>query len=197
MMTTIQGWALGLALAGAAISVAVYAKDSSKTFFKNKTERILAVRGARMIILLTQYGVAALIVASLTLDAPWLLVLFHSPLSICAGLMIGTLGIGLFLAAKMSLGVNYTPCFNAYVPHGITTSGIYARIRHPIYSANLLLVIAGFLISGSTLVLPILALLVRLYIKSAQQEEAALSAKFPEYSGYMQTSGRFLPRLKI
>ena len=121
MMTTMQGWALGIALAGAGISVAVYAKDSSKAFFKNKTERILAVRGARMTILLTQYGVAALIAASLTIDAPWLLVLFYSPLSTCAGLVIGTLGIWLFLAAKSSLGVNYTPCFNAYVPLGITT----------------------------------------------------------------------------
>ena len=194
LTTTIQLWATGLATCTAGISLAVYARDRHKDFFINKTVRIAPAKGAKGTILLAQYGVVALVAASFASDSPWLAVVGHSPPRTYAGLLTGSIGLLIFLTAKRSLGTNYTPCFNAYMPHGLTTTGIYSVIRHPIYVANLLLIFAGFLISGSLYILGILALLARIYSQSARHEEQALAGSFPGYHIYMQSTGRFFPR---
>ena len=194
LTTTIQLWATGLATCTAGVSLAVYARDRHKDFFINKTVRIAPAKGAKGTILLAQYGVVALVAASFASDSPWLAVVGHSPQRTYAGLLTGAIGLLIFLTAKRSLGTNYTPCFNAYLPHGLTTSGIYGVIRHPIYVANLLLIFAGFLISGSLYILGILALLARIYSQSARHEEQALAGSFPGYHIYMQSTGRFFPR---
>ena len=188
--------AAGLALSAAGISLAVYAKDRSATFFSGKSERVSAVKGARGTILLTQYGVVALVAASLTVDSPWLLLAYNSnAATIAAGVATGAVGLLVFLKAEQALGHNYTPCFNAFMPLGVTTWGSYSKIRHPIYAANLLLVLAAFIMSGSLYIVGIFLLLARLYSKSARREEEALSMKFPAYMEYMRRTGRFVPKL--
>lgn len=83
-------------------------------------------------------------------------------------------------------------------PHehgGLVTQGVYGLIRHPIYTAAIMLFVGIALISRSLLgLLFCIVITIFLYIKSFF-EETYLSQKFPEYSEYRKTTGRFLPRI--
>lgn len=78
----------------------------------------------------------------------------------------------------------------------LKTSGIYSLVRHPIYSG---LILIGFSLTLSFGIFPqllfFLALLLLLNVK-ARFEERLLTARFPEYSSYQASTGRFLPRLR-
>ena len=102
-------------------------------------------------------------------------------------------GLLLFFCSKLALGQSYSPCYAASVPTALKCHGPYSLIRHPIYSANLILLSAGVLISGSGVVLLVLAALFNVYQKAAALEEQALSAELPGYAAYMQQTGRFVP----
>ena len=185
---------IGMPVVGTLASVLGYASDRSKSYLVSKRERITGVKFARPTILLIQYGTGLVSILSWTWRPEFLLVPYQSVQMVLAGLLVGLLGLGLFRTARRTLAANYSPCFHAYVPNGITTSGIYRVIRHPIYTANMLMVVAGYLVSGSLLMLVMLAMLVTLYVKSARIEEAALSEQFPEYRTYLASTGRFFPR---
>ena len=56
------------------------------------------------------------------------------------GISISTISIGLFVSSKISLGKNYSPCYDQRKPKRIVMTGTYKFIRHPIYSSNILLI---------------------------------------------------------
>ena len=75
----------------------------------------------------------------------------------------------------------------------LRTTGVYACMRHPVYSA-LLLGGAAFVVLGGRLsrVWVWVALLTLLLIKT-RVEEAALTARFPGYRSYAATTPRLVP----
>lgn len=97
----------------------------------------------------------------------------------------------------MNLGNSYSPCFDSYVPQDIVKSGIYKYIRHPIYTANILLLSSLFVASGSLLMLMNTIILAIYYIPSAYKEEKVLSERFQEYKDYQRESGMFIPKVKL
>ena len=76
----------------------------------------------------------------------------------------------------------------------LVTSGIYAHIRHPLYSGMLLqlLGLAVYLPQGPMLVACILG--VCWVLLQARLEELDLLQRLPAYQDYMQRVPRFLPR---
>ncbi|WP_203733237.1 methyltransferase domain-containing protein [Paractinoplanes durhamensis] len=76
----------------------------------------------------------------------------------------------------------------------LRTNGVYACMRHPIYSA-LLLGGAAFVVLGGRLsrIWVWIALLALLLIKTGV-EEAALTARFPGYRTYAEATSRLVPR---
>ena len=77
----------------------------------------------------------------------------------------------------------------------LVTSGIYARMRHPIYSGLMLAGLALVLQSGPMPhVLYWLALVVVLNVK-VRFEERLLAAKYAGYHSYAAATPRFIPRL--
>lgn len=76
---------------------------------------------------------------------------------------------------------------------GLVTSGIYSRVRHPIYS-GLLLGALGLVVLGASVwqIVGWIALLALLMLKS-RWEERMLGAVHPGYAGYAATAGRFVP----
>ena len=106
------------------------------------------------------------------------------------------LGASLFAWALRTLGTNYSPCFDSYVPNAICRAGPYSKIRHPIYTANMLQILGVAIASGSLILFANVAVLAVLYFITANNEESVLLKALPEYSDYVQTSSMFLPSLQ-
>jgi protein-S-isoprenylcysteine O-methyltransferase Ste14 len=133
-------------------------------------------------------------IAAILWSHPWLLDLHQSDLLLVAGLIVSGVGLGLFLSAMRSLGQQYTPGHVARLPTEIVTRGPYRYIRHPVYTANLLMTTGVFLASGSIWVGLNFAVLCVYYFFAIRSEERSISARFPEYRDYMARTGRLFPR---
>ena len=78
----------------------------------------------------------------------------------------------------------------------LITSGIYSKVRHPIYSA-IFLVSAGFLlIKMSAASIMVFGALSCLLVYKARYEDKILLEKFPEASDYQKSTNAFLPKIR-
>lgn len=79
---------------------------------------------------------------------------------------------------------------------GLVTDGLYARMRHPQYTAMFLLIGSLLLQWPTFLTLLMAPVLVGAYVRLARREEAALLSQFgDDYLAYMKDVPAFLPRL--
>ena len=109
------------------------------------------------------------------------------------GLMV--LGAAIMMAAFLNLGSALTPTPVPVEGAGLRTSGLYSRVRHPIYTGLLTLALGVVLRSpGPWPAFWLMVLAVILTSKSVW-EERMLNAAYPQYGTYRERTGRFLPRL--
>ncbi|MEW6306574.1 MAG: protein-S-isoprenylcysteine O-methyltransferase [Verrucomicrobiota bacterium] len=105
-------------------------------------------------------------------------------------------GDWLFWRAHKDLGTNWSPTLEIRDQHRLVTQGIYAHIRHPMYSSIWLLVLAQAMIlpnylAGFTGLIPFALL----YFLRVGKEEQMMLAEFgAEYEQYLQRTGRLLPK---
>ena len=80
----------------------------------------------------------------------------------------------------------------------LVTTGIYGRIRHPMYASMFLLSIAHVLFIPNWIVGPAYLLSFGiLYVFRVAREERMMLDRFgSEYRAYMRRSGRLMPRLR-
>jgi len=85
--------------------------------------------------------------------------------------------------------------YRAQRKHGLATSGVYARLRHPQYVA-FVLIMFGFLLQWPTiLTLAMFPVLVVMYAYLARREEAEMVSQFgAQYLEYASRTPRFIPR---
>lgn len=77
----------------------------------------------------------------------------------------------------------------------LVTSGVYAYIRHPIYSSFIQMSFGiAFLIGTSGSIGVAVISLVFYYFKS-RYEEKLLILKYPDYNPYKERTGRFMPEI--
>lgn len=192
-MNFIQLFTLGYLISLIGISAYFY-KHKDQKYAEGKTERIKSPKHFALIYRFIQFSTAVGVVFSQFKSIHLWGDLFDSSLASGVGLAMATAGISLFVWAKKSLGQNYSPCFDSYVPQGITSNGPYKWVRHPIYSANIALLIGIFLTTGHVLNGINALILTVYYFWSAQKEEQALSNTFPAYQTLIEHTGRFLPK---
>lgn len=86
--------------------------------------------------------------------------------------------------------------FAAQRSQQLATTGPYARVRHPQYSAFILIML-GFLLQWPTiLTLLMFPVMVWMYVKLARREEKEVHSEFGEvYARYAATTPAFIPRL--
>ena len=187
-------------VAGGAVLVLYYA-SSSGSADRAAVVKIPAPPGARTVICAAQFLVPlACALSVLRPEEPVVAACLLRAYRPCAATTAAAVAVGgagwlLFAVAKLTLGQSFTPCYASAVPAVLKVKGPYAWIRHPIYTANLALLLAAALMSGSVLVLLVTSALFATYCSAARFEEHALSAKFPDYRAYMAKTGRFLPSL--
>ena len=111
------------------------------------------------------------------------------------GLVFMAAGVGVGLWSAIYLGRGLTP---SQLPNGsvdLVTRGPYRFVRHPMYTAVVLLGIGMAIRSGSWIVTLALVALVVLFAIKSRWEELHLSNSFPGYGHYVASTGRFVPRL--
>ncbi len=115
-----------------------------------------------------------------------------------AGVGIALLGFGLLQWAQTTLGRNWSDTPRMMKEQALVTSGPYQFIRHPIYSAfllifsSLLFVSANWLIGLAWIGMAVLEIATRI----AYEEHLMLEYFGDEYREYMRRTGRLIPRLK-
>ncbi len=115
------------------------------------------------------------------------------------GLVLIVIGFALLLlairehAAKNATMPNITPTPNAQV--GLIESGVYARVRHPIYAGVLSGALGVALVHGHLVLLLIALVMIIFFTYKSRYEEQLLRSAYPQYVAYMTRTGRFLPFL--
>src|SRR5208282_3856996 len=98
----------------------------------------------------------------------------HGPLRLL-GLLLALIGLAGTILARHTLGQSFS-----WVPKatGLVTTGIYSRIRNPIYISGMLCGLGLVLMVGRPKVLIIFLVLIPMQIIRARREAAVLEAKF-------------------
>jgi protein-S-isoprenylcysteine O-methyltransferase Ste14 len=112
--------------------------------------------------------------------------------ALCMAVLPGILWV------QQALGSNFATTLHVRDEHTLVTSGPYRWVRHPMYTlfflqaAGLLLLTRNLFIGGVYLLALTLIVVTR-----TPNEERTMLAKFGEhYQAYMQSTGRFLPKLR-
>ena len=103
----------------------------------------------------------------------------------------------LVLGGLILLAASWKVLYKAQRNYEIARSGPYSKIRHPQYTAFIVIMV-GFLVQWPTLpTLLMFPVLVWLYIRLARREEKEALAMFGEqYAQYAEDTSRFIPELR-
>ncbi len=119
---------------------------------------------------------------------------FHPAIIIFgAGLMV--VGAGIAFAGALALGRNLTPFPKPTEQAKLVQHGIYAVIRHPLYTSVISVSIGWALVWQSWPALLVAVTLIPFFHAKARHEECWLRQKFPEYADYEKRVRRFIPWL--
>lgn len=117
---------------------------------------------------------------------------------VATALIVLLFGLWLFWRSHADLGRNWSVTLEIREEHGLITSGVYQRIRHPMYSAIWLIFLTQpvFVQNWLAGMSGILAFGL-MYSLRISQEELMMREKFGQaYDDYSKRTGRLWPRLK-
>jgi len=111
-----------------------------------------------------------------------------------AGVMIGLAGNVLLLWTHKALDKNFAMYVTSTKNHKLVTSGPYAIVRHPMYTAFIMIAAGFFLVSSNLFFGAFVAVMIYPLIYRMNIEESYLSETFGEtYRKYMAETKRLLP----
>jgi protein-S-isoprenylcysteine O-methyltransferase Ste14 len=114
---------------------------------------------------------------------------------ILAGAILFIAG-GVFGAAGVrALDTNRTPFPRPRDGSRLVTRGIYAWVRHPLYTSVMLASLGWAAIWQSAPSLLAALVLIPFFDAKSRREEHWLRERFPEYAGYERRTRRFIPRI--
>lgn len=103
-------------------------------------------------------------------------------------------GLGIVVLASTHLGSALTPTPEPNASGSLRTEGLYAVVRHPIYSGVLVIVIGLVVRSGSSVTLVVGLVTVGFFNAKAGWEERRLAQRYDGYRDYAAATPRFVPR---
>jgi protein-S-isoprenylcysteine O-methyltransferase Ste14 len=115
---------------------------------------------------------------------------------VAAGLSIELSGVVLAVLARRSLGRNWSSEVRVAVDHELVRTGVYRRLRHPIYTGLLCLYLGLALQAGRLDALIGLLLIVLAYLRKIGLEERVLGDRFgAAFAAYRKSSWALIPPL--
>jgi protein-S-isoprenylcysteine O-methyltransferase Ste14 len=111
------------------------------------------------------------------------------------GFALGLASLGFWAWTQVALGKEWSPQLQLREEHHLVTTGPYARIRHPLYTAmigygtSLALVTANWVF-----VVFAVAAIAGLFARVPKEEQMMIKEFGEEYRAYMQRTGKFFPK---
>ena len=116
--------------------------------------------------------------------------------------VIGLVGLALIMTGSSVLLFSFLKLGNSLtalpIPREqgqLVTTGLYSRVRHPIYFGLLVMGFGVILDAGYWPQIIVYMLLYALLNTKAEFEESLLREKYPQYKQYAEKTPRFFPRL--
>lgn len=114
-----------------------------------------------------------------------------------AGFALGLLSLAFWTWTQVALDTLWSAQLQLREEHHLVTSGPYARIRHPLYTAMFAWAVALALLTANWIFVALAVLTVAGTAARVPREERMMLEAFgEEYRAYMQCTGRFFPRLQ-
>ena len=115
------------------------------------------------------------------------------PVVVIAGAALMIVGMGVLLAGALALGRYLTPFPKPAANAQLVRHGIYAVIRHPLYTGVIAVSVGWALVWQSWPSLGVAMTLIPFFHAKARHEERWLRKKFTEYADYEKRVHRFIP----
>jgi protein-S-isoprenylcysteine O-methyltransferase Ste14 len=111
------------------------------------------------------------------------------------GITLTALGLGIAIAARITLAANWSARVEIKEDHALIRSGPYRYVRHPIYSGILLALLGSAIaLDRWRALLGFVLIFVALLVKS-RHEENRLRQVLPEYGAYASETAALIPFL--
>jgi protein-S-isoprenylcysteine O-methyltransferase Ste14 len=114
---------------------------------------------------------------------------------VAGGVLLG-LGVAMLVAGGAGLGSALTPFPQPRPGEPLRASGVYGRVRHPIYGGVILIALGWSVVFATPVGLALTLVLALFFELKSRREEHLLEQIHPEYPEYRrETRRRFLPYL--
>ncbi|MCX8032470.1 MAG: isoprenylcysteine carboxylmethyltransferase family protein [Thermoleophilia bacterium] len=112
-----------------------------------------------------------------------------------SGLVLAIAALALFVWVHHHLGRNFSVSLRIFRDQALVTTGPYRWVRHPMYTAFLVLHVAAFLMTANWFIgITWMGGLVVILVLRVRREEAMMCEHFgEEYGSYMRRTGRLIP----
>lgn len=111
------------------------------------------------------------------------------------GILLTALGLGIAIAARITLAENWSAAVEIKQGQALIRSGLYRYVRHPIYSGILLALLGSAIaIDRWRALLGFILIFASLWLKS-RHEEKGLRQILPDYSAYASETAALIPFL--
>lgn len=181
-------------LLGTAAVIAIRAPHGHRNA---KLKVVLSRRGKRELALLILMWFAGAVLPVLWIATPLLSFADYPlyPAAFWGGVVLFLLGLWLFYRAHADLATNWSVSLDIRENHTLITTGVYRRIRHPMYASIFLLAFGQALFVPNWIVGPIyLCAFALLFFLRVGPEESMMLQRFGgDYESYMKNSKRLIP----
>ncbi|HSK51502.1 MAG TPA: isoprenylcysteine carboxylmethyltransferase family protein [Clostridia bacterium] len=109
-----------------------------------------------------------------------------------AGVVLGCLGALQVWRGVRDLGRNVTPLPHPTAGATLVETGVYRRVRHPIYGGVMLVAAGWGLLTAAPVALAVAAVFVPFFWLKSTVEERWLDQRFPGYAAYRRRTHRFI-----
>lgn len=111
------------------------------------------------------------------------------------GVLLVLIGFAVSIIGALTLNEVLSPYVSPSPKGKLITTGIYKKVRHPIYLGIIILLLGFTLIFSSVSKLVLFLIAIVFFVKKAFEEERLLLQRYPKYKNYKQKTGMFFPKI--